>query len=127
MKILSVETELAPAAIGPYAQAVCAGNLVFVSGQIPIDPSGGKLIEGDIKVQTHCVLKNLKAILLEAGSSLEQVLKVELFLVDMNDFAAVNKVYAEFFTSSKPARQAVGVAALPKGASLEISCIAITE
>ncbi|MCK5295343.1 MAG: RidA family protein [Alphaproteobacteria bacterium] len=120
-----VETNKAAAAIGPYSQAIKAGDFVFVSGQLPIDPATGEFVEGGVKEQAERVLQSLKAILEEAGSSLEKVAKTEVYLDDIKDFVAVNEVYATFFTNMKPARQAMEVAALPKGALVEISCIAV--
>lgn len=119
-----ISTEAAPGAVGPYSQAVVAGNLVFVSGQIPIDPTSGQMVEG-IEEQTEMSLKNLKAILEAAGSSLEKVVKATVFITDMNDFAAVNKVYAEFFKSDPPARACVEVSKLPKGARVEVEAVAL--
>lgn len=118
-------TENAPKAIGPYSQAVKAGGFVFVSGQIPVDPSTGELVVGDIKVQTERVLENVKAILKAAGSSLDKVVKATVFLSDMNDFAAMNEVYARYFVSAPPARAAVQVARLPKDVGVEIEVIAL--
>ena len=120
-----VSTENAPGAIGPYSQAVKAGNLVFVSGQIPIDPNTGEFVAGDIPEQTSQVLKNLSAILEAAGASLNNVVKTTVFLADMNDFAAMNAVYAEFFNDNKPARATVEAARLPRDARVEIECIAV--
>lgn len=118
-----VETKYAPAAIGPYSQAVVTGNMVFTSGQIPLNPETG-LIEGnDIAEQTHRVCKNLKAVLEAAGSSLESAVKTVCFLSDMADFAAFNEVYAMYF-SGKPARSCVAVKELPKGALVEVEVVA---
>lgn len=119
-----VSTKNAPGAIGPYSQAVKAGNFVFVSGQIPIDPKTGEFVSGDIPEQTSQVLKNLSAILEAAGSSLNKVVKTTVFLADMNDFAAMNAVYGEFFIDNKPARATVEAARLPRDARVEIECIA---
>ena len=120
-----ISTKNAPAAIGPYSQAIEANGFVYVSGQIPLDPQTGDLVEDKIETQTRRVLDNLKAILEAAETSLAQVVKVEVFLNDINDFAVVNDIYAEYFTSDpKPARQAVEVANLPKFVKIEISCIA---
>lgn len=118
------QTEKAPAAVGPYSQAVSSGNMLFVSGQIPLDPETGTLVDGDISVQTERVLENVKAILDAAGSSLNQVLKASIFLTDMNDFAAVNAVYARYFSEPWPARACVAVSALPKGVAVEMEVIA---
>lgn len=124
--IQQVITDQAPAAIGPYSQAVIADELVFVSGQIPIDPATGEMVEADIRIQTRRVLDNLTAVLDAAGSGLDSVVKVEVFLADMADFGTMNKIYAEYFDAEvKPARQAVEVSRLPKDALIEISCIAV--
>jgi 2-iminobutanoate/2-iminopropanoate deaminase len=119
-----ISTPQAPAAIGPYSQAVQVGNLVFTSGQIPIDPATGQFAEGGIKEQTRQSLTNVKAILEEAGLSLSSVVKTTVFLADMADFADMNAVYAEFFAEPFPARSAVAVKTLPKGALVEIEVIA---
>lgn len=120
----AVHTEKAPAAIGPYSQAIKVGNMVFASGQVPIDPATGAFVAGGIKEQTRQSLTNAKAILEEAGTSLTKVVKTTVFMADMADFAAMNEVYAEFFEQPYPARSAVAVKALPKGALVEIECIA---
>ena len=120
----AISTTNAPAAIGPYSQAIKVGELVFVSGQLPIDPATGAFAEGGIKELTRQSLTNMKAILEEAGTSMANVVKPTVFLADMNDFAAMNEVYAEFFTAPFPARSAVAVKTLPKGALVEIECIA---
>ena len=122
MKALS--TKKAPAAIGPYSQAIRVGNLVYTSGQIPIDPATGAFVEGGIKEQTRQSLTNVKAILEEAGTSLANVVKTTVFMADMADFADMNSVYAEFFTEPYPARSAVAVKTLPKGALVEIEVVA---
>ena len=119
-----IHTDRAPAAIGPYSQAVQAGNLLFVSGQIPIDPATGVFAGEDITTQTRQSLTNVKAILEEAGYALSDVVKVTVLLADMGDFAAMNAVYAEFFTSDCPARAAFAVKELPRGAKVEIEVIA---
>ena len=121
-----VFTEQAPAAIGPYSQAVKTGNLVYTSGQIPIDPATGVIAAQDIKGQTEQVMKNLEAVLKAAGSSFERAVKTLCFLKSMDDFAAFNEVYARYFTG-KPARSCVAVAALPKGALVEVEVIAETD
>jgi 2-iminobutanoate/2-iminopropanoate deaminase len=120
-----IQTDKAPAAIGPYSQGVAAGGFVFCSGQIPIDPATGQIVAGGIEEQTRQVFKNLAAILEAAGSSLAQAVKCTVFLHDMNDFAAMNKVYAEFFTGPAPARAAFQVVRLPKDVKVEIDCIAV--
>ena len=120
----AISTTNAPAAIGPYSQAIKVGELVFVSGQLPIDPATGAFAECGIKELTRQSLTNMKAILEEAGTSMANVVKTTVFLADMNDFAAMNEVYAEFFAAPFPARSAVAVKTLPKGALVEIECIA---
>ena len=119
-----IHTDSAPAAIGPYSQAIQIGDLLFVSGQVPIDPSTGAIVEGDIKAQAQQSLNNLKAILNAAGANMGAVVKTTVFLADMNDFAAMNEVYAQFFQEPFPARSAVQVARLPKDAKVEIEAIA---
>ena len=119
-----IHTDSAPAAIGPYSQAIQIGDLLFVSGQVPIDPSTGAMVEGDIKAQAQQSLNNLKAILNAAGTNMGAVVKTTVFLADMNDFAAMNEVYAQFFQTPYPARSAVQVARLPKDAKVEIEAIA---
>jgi 2-iminobutanoate/2-iminopropanoate deaminase len=120
----AVSTPAAPAAIGPYSQAVRAGSLLFVSGQIPLDPETGAMVEGDIAAQTHRVFLNLKAILEAAGSSLDRVVRVGVFLADLNDFAAMNDVYATYFSSPAPARATIQAARLPRDARVEIDLVA---
>lgn len=115
----------APAAIGPYSVAIKTESLVFVSGQLGIDPASGAIVEGGIQAQTRTALTNLKSVLESAGSSLEQVVKTTVFLTDMAQFAEMNGVYAEFFTSNYPARSAIQVAALPKGGIVEVEAIAV--
>ena len=114
----------APAAVGPYSQAIAVGNLVFCAGQIPLDPTTGNLIEGDVTAQTRRVIENIKAVLAAAGATLNDVVKSTVFLLDMNDFAAMNAVYAEYFASPFPARSTIQVARLPKDARVEIEVIA---
>lgn len=118
-----VETKKAPAAIGPYSQAVCVGNLVFTSGQIPLNPETGVIEGKDITEQAHRVCKNLEAVLASSGSSLKKAVKTVCFLSDMSDFGAFNEVYAQYFTE-KPARSCVAVKELPKGALVEVEVIA---
>jgi 2-iminobutanoate/2-iminopropanoate deaminase len=120
-----ISTQQAPAAIGPYSQAIQVGNLVYTSGQIPIDPSTGSLVEGGVKEQARQSLLNVKAILEEAGLTMSNVVKTTVFMADMNDFAEMNAVYAEFFTEPYPARSAVAVKTLPKGALVEIEVVAV--
>ena len=121
-----VSTKNAPAAIGPYSQALDLGNLVFVSGQIPVNPATGTMPE-DVRDQARQSLANLKAILAEAGLSMTDVVKTVVFLADLNDFAAVNEVYAQAFAEPFPARSCVQVAGIPKGAKVEIECIAVRK
>lgn len=125
-KMKAINTKSAPSAIGPYSQAIQVGNLVYTSGQIPINPSTGTFVEGGIKEQTRQSLTNVQAILKEAGLTMNDVKKTTVFLADMNDFAEMNSVYAEFFSNPYPARSAVAVKTLPKGALVEIEVIAGT-
>ena len=124
MSKMVIQTAQAPAAIGPYAQAVRAGNLLFVSGQIPLDPATGQMVAGDITVQTERVLKNLAAILEAAGSNLARVLKTTVYLRDLEDFGKMNAVYAKFLGEDPPARATVQAARLPRDAAVEIDLIA---
>ncbi|MCR4919988.1 MAG: RidA family protein [Prevotella sp.] len=119
-----INTSAAPAAIGPYSQAIRVGKLVYTSGQIPIDPATGAFVEGGIRQQTRQALANVKAILEEAGLSMSNVIKTTVFMADMNDFSAMNEVYAGFFAEPYPARSAVAVKTLPKGALVEIEVVA---
>lgn len=119
-----ISTSQAPAAIGPYSQAVRYGNLIFVSGQIPIDPATGKIVEGGVASQTERVLQNLAAILEAAGSSLNQALKTTVYLKDLNDFGTMNDVYARYFAAQPPARATVQVVRLPRDVSVEIEVVA---
>jgi 2-iminobutanoate/2-iminopropanoate deaminase len=120
-----IQTEHAPAAIGPYSQAVKTNGLVFASGQIPIDPTSGQFVEGGIKEQTRQVIKNLAAVLEAAGSGLNRVIKTTVFLADMQEFAAMNEVYGEFFKDQPPARATVEASRLPRDARVEIEAIAL--
>lgn len=120
-----VSTREAPAAIGPYAQAIKANGLVFASGQIPLDPASGQIVAGDITVQTERVLKNLQAVLTAAGSSLQRVVRTTVYLKDLGEFAAMNEVYGRFFAAEPPARSTVEVARLPRDARVEIDVIAL--
>lgn len=121
-----ISTEKAPKAIGPYSQAVKSGELIFVSGQLPVDPLTGKIIEGDIQAMSERVIDNIEAILLAAGSGLDKVVRTDVFLIDLKDFAKMNEIYAERFTGEVlPARQTIQVAGLPLGSPIEISCIAL--
>ena len=122
-----IATDRAPRAIGPYSQAVRAGNLVFASGQIPIDPVTGEFVPGGVGEQTEQVLKNLSAVFEAAGASLDQVLKTTVFLADINDFAAMNEVYGRFFGADPPARATVQAARLPRDARVEIEAIAVLD
>jgi reactive intermediate/imine deaminase len=121
----AVATDRAPAAIGPYAQAVRAGQLLFLSGQVPLDPSTGDLVDGDVAAQTHRVMQNLEAVLAAAGASLARVVRTTIYVHDLADFAAVNDVYGSYFTAPYPARATVQVARLPKDARVEIDAIAL--
>lgn len=125
MKHQVIHTENAPKAIGPYSQAVKAGNMLFISGQVPFVPETMEIVEGDVKAQTAQSLKNLKAILAEAGADFSNVVKTTVFIKDMNEFGAINEVYAEFFGENKPARACVEVARLPKDVKVEIELIAV--
>lgn len=124
MKLKVISSEAAPAAIGPYSQAVQAGGLLFCSGQIPLDPVIGEIVGGDVTAQTNQVMKNLAAVLAAAGAGFDDVVKTTIFLVDMQDFAAVNQVYGDCFAGHKPARSTVAVKALPRGAMVEIEVVA---
>jgi 2-iminobutanoate/2-iminopropanoate deaminase len=121
----AVSTPSAPQAIGPYSQGIRAGSLLFVSGQVPIDPATGNIIEGDIAAQTHRVFQNIGEILKAGGASFDHVVRTTVFLADMNDFAAMNAVYATYFTAPAPARATVQVSRLPKDARVEIDVIAV--
>lgn len=120
-----VSTDKAPGAIGPYSQAIKAGGMLFCSGQIPIDPATGEFVSGGVSEQTEQVFKNLIAVLEAGGSGLDDVVKTTVFLADMADFAVMNDVYAKYFDSNKPARATVQAAGLPRGAKVEIDCIAL--
>ncbi|MHA1125449.1 MAG: RidA family protein [Candidatus Heimdallarchaeota archaeon] len=122
-----ISTDKAPAAIGPYSQGTIAGNLIFVSGQIPFDAEAGKMVEGSITDQTEQSLKNVKAVVEAAGATLADVVKCTVFLKDMDTFGEMNKKYAEFFTENPPARAAVEVARLPKDVGVEIEAIALKK
>jgi len=122
-----VQTENAPAAIGPYSQAIKAGGFVFVSGQIPLDPKTGELVAGGIGEQTERVFRNLAAVLEASGSSLDQVVKTTVFLADMKEFAVMNDVYGRFFSSAPPARATVAAAGLPRDVRVEIEAVALVS
>lgn len=121
----SIFTDQAPKAIGPYSQAVRAGNTVYLSGQIPLDPKSGELVKGDIATETRRVFDNLKAVAGAAGDGLQDVVRVTVYLVDLGDFAKVNEVMAEYFKEPYPARVTIGVAALPRGARVEIDAVMV--
>lgn len=123
MKLKVISTQKAPAAIGPYSQAVQAGNLLFCSGQIPLDPATGEMVQGDVAMQAVQVMKNIAAMLSAAAAGFSDVVKTTIYLADMADFAAVNEVYGQYFNEHKPARSTVAVKGLPKGALLEIEII----
>lgn len=120
-----ISTDNAPGAIGPYSQAIQAGNMIFCSGQIPIDPATGEFVSQDVTEQTEQVFKNLKAVLEAAGAGLDDVVKTTVFLADMGEFTAMNEVYARHFVENKPARATVQAARLPRDARVEIECIAV--
>lgn len=124
MSIEAVRTDKAPAAIGPYSQAIMANNLLFVSGQIPIDPKTGEIVGGGFVEQARQCLENVKQILLAAGSGLEKVLAVDVFITDMSQFSVFNGIYENYFSAHKPARAVVEVSALPKGVLVEVKCTA---
>jgi len=121
----AIQTDKAPKAIGPYAQAIKVNGFIYTAGQIPIDPKTGNFVEGGINEQTRQVLENLKAVLAAAGSSLDQVVKATVFLKNMADFPAMNEVYGEYLGNAKPARSTVAVAELPRGALVEIDLVAL--
>lgn len=122
-----ITAEQAPKAIGPYSQAIEANGLIFTAGQIPIDPATGQMVEGGIAGQTACVLENLKAVLEAAGSSLDRAVKVTVYLKDMNEFAAMNEVYARYFPQNPPARSTIEAARLPRDARVEMDVIALSQ
>lgn len=122
-----IHTDHAPAAVGPYSQAIRMGNLVFTSGQIALDPSTGKLVEGDVVAQTQQVMRNLEAVLAAASSNLNNVIKTTVFLQNMNDFPIFNQTYAQYFPVNPPARSTVEVAKLPLGGLVEIECVALIQ
>jgi 2-iminobutanoate/2-iminopropanoate deaminase len=122
----SIQTDRAPQAIGPYSQAIKANGFIFASGQIPLDPATMQIVEGGVQEQTERVLDNLKAVLEAAGSSLDRVVKTTVYLADMNEFAAMNEIYARYFGATKPARATVQVARLPRDVKVEIDVIALS-
>jgi 2-iminobutanoate/2-iminopropanoate deaminase len=121
----AIQTDAAPAAIGPYSQAIRAGELIFCSGQVPLDPATGALVEGDVAAQTDRVMKNLQAVLEAAGSNLASVVKTTIYLTDLGDFAAVNEAYGAHFDAAPPARATIEVSALPLGSRVEIEAVAV--
>lgn len=123
----SITTDKAPAAIGPYSQAIVAGGLLFCSGQIPLDPVSGELVSGTVELETERVMENLRGVLEAAGTDFDHLVKTTIYLTDMADFAAVNQVYGQYFSAIKPARATVAVAALPRGARVEIEAVAIVK
>ena len=123
----NIITDKAPAAIGPYSQAVVAGGLLFCSGQIPLDPVSGELVSGTVEQETGRVMENLRGVLEAAGTDFDHLVKITIYLTDMADFAAVNQVYGQYFSAIKPARATVAVAALPRGARVEIEAVAIVK
>lgn len=127
MDLKIITTEKAPAAVGPYSQGIKAGSFIYTSGQLPIDPTTGELVQNDIKSATRVALNNLKIVLEEGGASLETVVKITVFVKDMDDFGEINEVYSEYFTNHKPARSLVEVARLPKDGVIEIEAVAIEE
>lgn len=122
-----IATENAPKAIGPYSQAIVHNGIVYLSGQIPLDPATNQIVEGDVVVQTERVLENIKAVLAASGSGLDRVLKTTVFLRDMSDFAKMNEVYGRYFAADSPARSTLQAARLPRDVSVEIDCIAAVE
>lgn len=127
MERTPVNTTQAPAAIGPYNQAIRCGQFVYTSGQIPLDPASGEIVGKDVTEQTHRVLQNLQAVLESAGASLNSVIKTTVFLASMSDFQAMNAVYGDYFKGVKPARSAIAVAELPRKSLVEIECVALVE
>lgn len=127
MTIQTINTENAPAAIGPYSQAVVANNMLFASGQIPLDPATGEVVEGGIHTQTEQVLDNMKAVVEAAGASMQDVVKVTIYIIDMQQFAIVNEVYGTYFSAPFPARACVEVSKLPKGVEVEMDAIVLLK
>lgn len=127
MERTPITTTHAPAAIGPYTQAIRVGQFIYTSGQIPLDPATAEIVGSDVQAQTHQVLQNLQAVLQSAGSSLKSVIKTTVFLSTMNDFQAMNTIYATYFQGTPPARTTVAVAELPRKALVEIECVALVE
>ncbi len=127
MEHTQISTPHAPAAIGPYSQAIRYGQFIYTSGQIPLDPSSGDIVGDDVQAQTHRVLQNLEAVLNSAGSSLKHVIKTTVFLTSMDNFKAMNEVYASYFSGIAPARSTIAVLELPRKALVEIECVALIE
>ncbi len=127
MQLTQITTSHAPAAIGPYSQAIRCGQLIYTSGQIALSPTSGEMVSEDVQAQTHQALQNLQAVLTNAGSSLKSVIKTTVFLVHMSDFQAMNAIYASYFSGIAPARSTVAVAELPRKALVEIECVALVE
>jgi 2-iminobutanoate/2-iminopropanoate deaminase len=127
MQRIQISTNQAPAAIGPYSQAIRSGQFIFTAGQVALDPTSGEIVGADVQAQTHRVLQNLQAVLTSAGSSLANVVKTTVFLSSMSDFQAMNAVYATYFGQPAPARSTVAVAELPRKALVEIECIAVID
>ncbi|HEX4204060.1 MAG TPA: RidA family protein [Ktedonobacteraceae bacterium] len=127
MERIPISTTQAPAAIGPYNQAIRCGQFVYTSGQIALDPASGEMVGDDVQAQTHRVIQNVQAVLASAGTSLSNVIKTTVFLVDMKDFQAMNAVYGHYFNEVQPARSAIAVAELPRKALVEIECVALVE
>jgi len=127
MQRTQISTNQAPAAIGPYSQAIRCGQFVYASGQIALDPASGELVGADVQAQTHRALQNLQAVLTSAGTSLANIVKTTVFLTRMSDFQAMNAIYATYFSSAAPARSTVAVAELPRQALVEIECVALIE
>ncbi len=125
MPVKVIHTDSAPAAIGPYSQAIQAGNTVFLSGQIPMDPATGELVDGSFATQAHRAFSNLQAVAAAAGGDLNNVVKLNIYLTDLDNFAAVNEVMQQFFNPPFPARAAIGVASLPKGAQVEVDAVLV--
>lgn len=127
MSLEIIQTDKAPAAIGPYSQAVKVGNVVYTSGAIPVDPTTGEVVAGGAAEQTEQALKNLKEVLIGAGASIDNVVKTTVFIKNMNDFATINEIYKKYFTKNFPARSCVEVARLPKDVLIEIECVAVID
>ena len=127
MSITSIRSVSAPAPIGPYSQAIAAGGFLFISGQIPLDPSTGLMVQHTIEAETHQVMKNIRAVLHEAGLDFSSLVKVSIFVIDLGNFNLINSVYGSYLTETPPARETVQVSALPRNSNVEISCIALLK